>query len=180
MAEETNEEEVQEKKGGIIGKLIIPAVLVFAVAAGLGVYFLVIAPRLAPDEGVEDDPAEVVADIPRMPAELILEDNYVNVLRDGNNPASTLLFGVTIECNDQATVDFITPFASRFKYIIDSLHDSRTRDELDDMLEFKRSVREQALQKLNALLIQIQGDDVNERYRITNVFHRKCFVTDQI
>jgi flagellar basal body-associated protein FliL len=180
MAEETNEEEIKPKTKGLIGKLIIPMVLLFAVAAGLGVYFLVIAPKLAPEEDPGEGPDVPIADIPANPVGMDFEDGIVNVLRDGSGPASTLLYAVTLECNGQATVDFITPYMSRFKYIIDSLHDSRTRDELDDMLVFKESVREQAMQKLNALLVQIQGEKVNEEYRITNVFHRKCFVNDPL
>jgi len=180
MAEETNEEEVKEKKGGLVGKLIIPMVLLLAVGAGLGVYFGIIAPRLAPEEGMEDLPEIEVADIPAQPVPFVLEDNYVNVLREGTNPASTLIFGVTLECNGTATSSIVELYATRFVDIVNSLHDSRTRDELDDMLEFKNSVREQAMQKMNDLLVKIQGEDVQEDIRITDIIHRKCMVQDQV
>jgi flagellar basal body-associated protein FliL len=185
MAEETNEEgqEQEPKKGGILGKLIpLMAVLVF-LGVGAAVYLFVIAPRLT-DDTTDDAAAEEMenpdGDLPMQPAMVVtLDSNFVNLMRDGDSAAPMLIYGVKLECNDQATMDLVVANQHRFEDMIMKLHDSHTRDELDDILAFKESVQKQALQKANDILKRLQGDNPAENVKITKVLHYQLAVQDQ-
>jgi len=185
MAEETNEEgqEQEPKKGGMLGKLIpLMAVLVF-LGIGAALYLFVIAPRLV-DDTTDAAAAEEMdnpdGDLPAQPAMVVtLDSNFVNLMRDGDSPAPMLVYGVKLECNDQATMDLVVANQHRFEDMIMKLHDSHTRDELDDILAFKESVQKQALQKANDILKRLQGDNPAENVKITKVLHYQLAVQDQ-
>ncbi len=185
MAEETNEETENQasKKGGLMGKLIpLAAVLLFLIV-GAAVYMFVISPRLAADpsdEAAAQDMESTNSDLPLQPAMVVtLDSNFVNLMRDGDSPAPMLIYGVKLECNDQATLDLVVANQHRFEDMIMKLHDSRTRDELDDILAFKESVQKQALQKANDILKRLQGDNPAENVKITKVLHYQLAVQDQ-
>ncbi|PCJ57690.1 MAG: hypothetical protein COA73_10610 [Candidatus Hydrogenedentota bacterium] len=184
MAEEVDED-VQEqspKAGGIVGKLVpLAAVLVFLVV-GAAVFMLVISPMLSdeePDE-TEDMASETQGDeFPLQPAMVVtLDSSFVNLMREGDSAAPMLIYGVKLECNDQATLDLVVVNQHRFEDMVMKLHDSRTRGELDDILAFKESVQRQALQKANDILVRLQGDNPAENVKITKVLHYQMAVQD--
>lgn len=184
MAEEEAVEVTETKKsGGKLGLILMVVGLLVAVGGGLVVYFLVIAPRFAADETVVEDPMEPKDVIPQNPVYYSFDAAYVNLMRDGDGPASTLLYKVNFECSDQATHALVHAYKQRFVDMLNKLHDSRTRAEVDDILLFKESVQRQALQKSNDILQQIIPPDVKEKdrsmYRITAVLHDQCMVADQ-
>ena len=165
----------EESSSGIISTLIVVAiVLALAGGGGFFVYRFVIAPRLATDNGAP----EVVADeIPAMPINVEFPQKFVNIMRVANEPASTLVFQVTLECNNQQTADLINMHKIRFEDMIIKLHDSRTRDELDDVLALKTSIQRQAKQKSNDLLQRLGAPE--GEMQVTEVFHNLFMVQDQ-
>lgn len=174
-----DQDEVTEAEGGgsgIVSTLIVVAiVLAVAGGAGLLVYRFAIAPRLAEDPAAPEAPAE--DPIPLMPVNVEFPQKFVNIMREGNEPASTLVFQVTLECNNQPTADLINMHKIRFEDMIIKLHDSRTRDELDDVLALKTSIQRQARQKANDLLQRLGAPP--EEMQVTDVFHNLFMVQDQ-
>lgn len=181
MSEETPEtqEQPSEKGGGGIFKIAIAAVIILCAAGGgFGTYRFVLAPMLAPPETEED--REPKAYIPSNPVALDFIDNFVNVIMEEKGvPASTLVFAVTFECNNQATADFVSMHMARFTNLVNNLHQGRTREELDQLGNFEESVQRQLMQKANALLQRLQIEP-QEDIRITGVFHRVLMVDDKL
>lgn len=181
MAEEVEapQEAPPASSGGGVGKILaVAGILLVAAIAGLTTYLFVIAPRLEDSEKVAEE-EEQVEYIPATPFTIEFPQTAVNVIRDGEAPASTLLFGVTLECENQATQSLIEQHRARFLDTINKLHDSRTRSELDDVLLIKESIQRQALQKSNDILQRVQADP-DETIRITAVFHHTFVVQDSL
>lgn len=180
--EEVVEEVAEEKKSGKLGLILMVVGLLVAIGGGLGVYFLVIAPKFVVDEDVADEPEDEYF-IPMNPVYVYFDAAYVNLMRDGDDPASTLLYKISFECSDQDTATLIEEsYKSRFVDMLNKLHDSRTRAEVDDILLFKESIQRQALQRSNDLLQRmipesIKGED-RAAYRVTAVLHEQCMVSD--
>ena len=171
------EEPAPEQSGGI-GKLLLPIGLVLVAAiAGLATYLFVLSPMLA-NAGLDAESKAAPEDlVPLSPVVIEFPDSFVNVIRDGEMPASILMFGVSLECNNEQTAALVNAHRARFVDIINKLHDSRTRSELDDTLLIKESIQRQAQQKANDLLRRLQEgprDDV----KITAVLHHKFVVND--
>lgn len=168
-------EEVEQKKGGGYGKYAAVGILVLI--AGIGgylTYSFFMAPLLATDEEV----AKVEeAPIPKMPFKVEFPQLPVNVIRDGEMPASMLLFGVTFECANEPTADLIAAYQPRFTDMIIKLHSSKTRAELDDSLAAMESIQRQALQKANAILQRVQ-EEPDETIEVTAVLHSVFTVQD--
>lgn len=182
MAEEVDEgQEPQEpvaKKGGGIAKIAVPVLIVIvAGVGGFATFRFVIAPMLATSDEVHID--EPASELPVTPTMVVLESSFVNVIREGDLPASTLLFGVTLECNNQATADLINAYLPRIIDMINKLHDSRTRAELDDVLVLKESIQRQALQKCNDVLKRLQPKP-DPAIKVTAVFHHSFAVQDSM
>lgn len=172
--EEITGEETSDN--GIISTLIVVAiVLALAGGGGLMVYRFFVAPRLATDDSTVE--AAVEDAIPVIPVNVEFPQKFVNIMREANEPASTLVFQVTLECNNQATADLINLHKIRFEDMIIKLHDSRTRDELDDVLALKTSIQRQAKQKANDLLQRLGAPP--EEMQVTDVFHNLFMVQDQ-
>ncbi len=167
-----------EASGGGLGKFLLPVGLVLVAAiGGLATYLFVLAPMLAQDESSVEAKATTDELMPSAPAMITLPDGFVNVMRDGEMPASILVYGVSLECNNQATADIVNAHLARFIDIINKLHDSRTRSELDDTLLMKESIQRQATQKANDLLRRLQQEP-DDTIRITAVLHHKFAVQD--
>jgi len=189
MAEETNEEILDEpvRKGGI-GKFIIPGAILMALIGGIVISKWVIVPMLAGEEtdAGEDKQAAFQTDseYDELPVEfnkiIKLDQNFVNLMRSGDDPAPMLMYGVSLECNDTETFDLVTAHRHRFEDIVMKLHDSHTRDELDDILMFKESIQRKVHQKANDLLVRLQGGDPLENIKITKVVHYQLMVQDPL
>jgi len=176
LADEVNEAQPEESSGGGIGKiLLVVGVVLLAAIAGLSTYLFVLKPMLA------DMPEVALGDvedaIPLAPAMVEFPQTPVNVIRDGEMPAATLLFGVTLECENAETATLVEAHRARFVDMINKLHDSRTRSELDDVLLIKQSIQQQALQKANAILMRLPETPIDDP-RITAVFHHTFVVQD--
>lgn len=178
MADEVSEEGAEEKSGGGVSKiLLVLGVVLVAAIGGLSTYLFVLKPLLDDTEvAIQVDPEDV---IPFAPVELEFPQTPVNVMREGQLPASTLLFGVTLECENFETAELVTAHRARFVDMINKLHDSRTRAELDDTLLIKESIQAQILQKANAILARLQAEP-SKSIRITDVFHHTFVVQDAL
>ena len=182
MADEVENKEEQEQApprdfSRIIRLGVGIAAILVAVLAGLLPFRLVLAPPLRAPEMAEMD--EDYDPIPVHPVMFMLDTAFVNVVREGDFPAATLMFGVTLECNNQLTADLIGMHRARFVDMIIKLHDSRTRVELDDTLALKISIQRQAMQKCNDLLRRLQASPDSE-VRVTAVFHHTFTVQDPL
>ena len=180
MAEEEQEQQPKDGKdgkgaGALIRMGIVAFVVLGAAVGGFVTFQFVLAPMLADEDGGEE--AEPKTTIPLNPVTIAFDDSFVNVMREDEAPASTLVYGVTLECNNQMTADVVEAYLPRFVDMIGKLHDSRTRSELDDVLSLKESIQRQALQKCNAMLKKMQ-DDPDPAIRITAVFHHTFAVQD--
>ncbi|MFP6584046.1 MAG: hypothetical protein VCD00_16015 [Candidatus Hydrogenedentota bacterium] len=185
MAEEVNEETAEEaaaeekKSGGKIGLILIAVALLVAVGGGLSIYFFVIAPRLAPpideDMFAIDGPEEY---IPEFPQFVYFESSFVHLMREGNGPAAILLYKVTFECENEATVFEIETHRARFIDMLLKLHGSRTREEVDDILIFEKSIQSQILQRANDILKRISQDSDGASPKITAIFHEQLHAQD--
>ena len=182
MADKQNKEapEAEPKTGGMMGKIVVLAViLLVAAGGGVATYLLVLAPMLAEDGGEVVEAAQ--REIPLNPVYVAFEDRFVNVIMDDPAmPASTLVYGVTFECTNQLTADIINAHLPRFVDMINKLHSSLTREELDDTLLITESIQRQALQKANDILRKIQGEMVNPEVRVTAVSHQMFAVEDKL
>jgi len=174
MAEEVNEGQESPKRnlGGIIKIASAGAFVLVAGIAGVLVYKIFLSPILAPSD---DEDAVVVEEIPLEPVHVIFESAFASVRREGDLPASTLVYGLTLECRDQETADLVNLFQPRFADMLNSLHGSKTRSELDDGERLKESIKKQALQKCNDLLRQLGGGD---DLRVTAVLYSNFAVSD--
>lgn len=181
MAEEVNEEEPEKKSSGALGKIILVlGVVLVAAIGGLGTYLLVLKPML--EEAAEvlvSEQASGEDPIPIAPVMIEFPQTPVNVIREGQAPAATLLFGVTLECENEATAVLVRMHQARFVDMINKLHDSRTRSELDDVLVMKESIQRQALQKSNDILMRLQ-DKPDDIIRVTSVLHHTFVVQDPL
>lgn len=176
-AEKPVEPAEPSKKGGI-GKFLLPVGLVLVAAiAGLATYLFVLSPMLAEEEPPSEARATTDERVPLNPVVVNLPDGFVNVIRDGDMPAAILVYGVSIECNNEETAALVEAHLARFIDIINKLHDSRTRSELDDTLLIKESIQRQAAQKVNDLLRRLQ-EKPRDDIKVTAVLHHKFAVQD--
>lgn len=175
--EEAESPEAGEKAGGgrsFVKIGIFAGVILGAAIAGFLVFRFVLAPMLGPPEEGDESGEDSVGLI--SPFTVAFDDGFVNLRREGDMSAATLLFGITLECSTQQTIDLIDLYKPRFTDLLHKLHDSRTRVEVDDTFNFKRSVQKVALQKCNDLLKQIQGEETD--HFVTAVFHHALAVQD--
>jgi flagellar basal body-associated protein FliL len=180
MPEEKKNEAEPVKSGGGMGRLFLLAgVILVAAIGGLATYLFVLAPMLKdPEAGKEAHAKADTGDlIPHGAVPVDFEKVVVNVVREGTGPASILQFGVTLECSNEETKKLVEAHKARFIDIINKLHDSRTRSELDDTLLIKESIERQALQKTNELLKKLQEKPTDE-IKITAVLHHAFVVQD--
>ena len=181
MAEEVNEERPEKESSGAIGKIVLVlGVVLVAAIGGLTTYLFVLKPML--EEAAAVAASEQVSNedpIPLMPVEVEFPQKPVNVIRDGQAPAAMLLFGVTLECENEATAELVRRHQARVVDMVNKLHDSRTRAELDDVLLIKESIQRQARQKGNDILRRLQ-EDPDDNIRITDVFHHTFVVNDPL
>lgn len=182
MADETpedNQEGGGAPGGSRLGFLLPLGVILLAVAGGLLVYYFVIAPKFADPGEVEvvDDPTDF---IPEVPQYYEFEPAYVNLMREGDDAADTLMYAVTFECADTATLTMVETHKARFTDMLNKLHGSRTREEVDDIVAFQESVQRQAKQKANAMLTELdQNSEMAEGpFVVTAVFHTQCMVAE--
>jgi flagellar basal body-associated protein FliL len=179
MADEAKKKDAEPASAsGGLGNLLLPVGLVLVAAiGGLAAYLFVLSPMLSKEIGTAEAKASSDDLLPLNPQVINLPDGFVNVIRDGEMPAAMLVYGVAIECNNAETAAIVQAHLARFIDIINKLHDSRTRSELDDTLLMKESIQRQATQKANDLLRRLQKsprDDI----KITAVLHHKFAVQD--
>lgn len=185
MADKKEKPAEAPAKGGGMGRLVMMAgVILVAAIGGLATYLFILAPVLK-DPAAEH--GEAHADehgehgeeehIPHHAVNVELPTVVVNVMREGDGPAPLLQFGVTLEVSNHDTELMVEKYKGRFVDIINKLHDSRTRKELDDTLLIKESIQRQALQKCNELLKKVQEKPSDEN-KVTAVLHHTFVVQD--
>lgn len=183
MADEEKEEAPEAKKGSspLIKFAVLGAVILIAAGGGLATWTFALKDMLQPPD-IEDIEVATTPDfdIPMNPVYLEMPDAFVQLLREGDDfPASFFTYTVSLECNNEATVDFIEGRLPRFRDMLNDLHTDRTRAEMEGGLHLKKSIQRQALQKCNDMLRQMQGDNVDEDIRVTAVLHTQWAVSDQ-
>lgn len=181
-AKKKAEPQAEAPKGGGMGRiLMLVGVVLIAAIGGLATYLFVLAPVLKDPAAEHEAKAEDTDEhaLPEHAAMVELPNVVVNVMREGDAPAALLSFGVTLECNNEETAHLVEEHKARFVDIINKLHESRTRKELDDTLLIKESIQRQALQKVNELLRKLQHEP-EESVKITAVLHQNFVVQDPI
>jgi flagellar basal body-associated protein FliL len=183
MADTQKEGQEAAIQPGGAGKYVAGAVVVLLAAiGGLSTYLFALKPMLgSPDSATlaKSTPKSLPPDIASNPTAVVFEASPVYAVREGKQPASTLLFGMTFECNNAETAALVEKYKHRFQDMLMKLHDSRTRSELDDAVLLKESIQRQALQKANDMLQRLQVDP-NPEIRITNVSYHMFMVSDPL
>ncbi len=181
MAEESKEQKSAGGGQSGIVKLVVAGVLILGAAGGgFATYKLVIAKMLTVPEVEEEHAADPGEYIPEAPVMVDLPENFVNVIMEEPGiPASTLMYAVTFECNNESTAHVVEGHQQRFVDLVSKLHDSRMRSELDDIKLVKSSIQAELKQKANDLLHRLPGEH-EEELMITNVFHRTMVVDDKL
>ena len=180
MAEdnENNAEEEGKKKGGKLGLIIMLVIILIAAGGGFAVYKMFIAPKFA-DEEMLPEPEEPKNPIPLMPFNYEFAMSTVNLMRDSDGESGILLYQVSFECNDELTKITVETYKPRFADMINKLHASRTRDEVDDILQFQLSVQRQMKQRANDMLKEMTPEDYEgPPLLVTGVYHISCMATD--
>lgn len=103
----------------------------------------------------------------------------VKMPEDSQLPAALLSFAVSLECNNQLTADLVQRHKARFIDMISRQHEFRTRAELDDP-RVKAAIQKTILMEANTILKQLQPGPIDPSIQITDVFHRRFLVTDQL
>ncbi len=181
MAEENEKNEEEEggkKKGGKLGLIIMLVAILLAAGGGFAVYKMVIAPKFA-DEEMPAEPEEPTNPIPLNPINYEFAMSTVNLMRDSDGESGILLYQVSFECNDDLTQTTVDNYKPRFVNMINKLHASRTRDEVDDILQFQLSVQRQMKQRANDMLKELTPQDYEgPPMMVTGVYHISCMATD--
>lgn len=173
MAEEQNEEAVEEGKGGGLpmGMIIKGAIMVvLPMVLGLVVFLFIIKPRLP--EGAEPEPVDLVTDI--IPAGEFLHtfpSERVHLLVDDPDMGGVMMmYDVGLAVDSEATSVLIGEQSLRFTGMIADLHKNRTQDEMNDAL-VQKSIEKQILQGTNDLLRRL-SPDADPPMRAVQVFHK--------
>lgn len=154
--------------------------LVAAIAAVL-LYAFVLKPmlsetneaqRAAEEPGDKLNPNTITVDFEESVAS-------VKMPEDSQLPAALLSFAVSLECNNQLTADLVQRHKARFTDMISMQHEFRTRAELDDP-RVKVAIQKTILMEANTILKQLQPGPIDPSIQITDVFHRRFLVTDQL
>ena len=169
------------KKSSFVSTLIWlgVAVMVAAIAAVV-LYLFVLKPMLAqePEQPVEVDagnklnPDAVTVDFEESVAS-------VKMPEDSQLPAALISFQVSLECNNQATAALVQKNMARFTDMINEQHEFKTRAELDDP-RVKAAIQRTILIEGNTILKQLQPGPIDPGIKITDVFHKRFLVSDQL
>lgn len=182
MAEENETAEEGEettKSGGKSGLIIALVAILLAAGIGFAVYMFVLKPKLPDENTMPEEPVKPANTIPQDPKNHTFAMATVNLMREGDESAGILLYQISFECANERTVDFIMTYEPRFIDMVNNLHASRTRDEVDDILQFKLSIQRQIKQKANDMLDQMTpDDDEGDPPMVTGVFHNTCMAND--
>lgn len=168
-------------KSPVIKLVILGVMILMAAGVGFATWSLVLKDLVQPPD-LEEVEVATTSDfeIPMYPVYFEMPDAFVQLQREGVDYAASLFtYKVSLECNNQATADFIDMRLPRFQGMIQELHLNLTRAEMDLGLSLQKSIQRQALQKCNDMLRQMQGDAIDEEIRITAVLHTQWAVSDQ-
>ncbi len=174
----SEEQPLPSKRGGLSWKLsLVGAVVVIPAIAAVLIYALFLGPLFAEDD-VEDDREDRVSPTA---VTVTFEESFTTVIMpEPNYPASLLMFKVALECANPETAELVRRHEARFNDMLTELHSFRTREELNDP-NIKREIQQQAVQRANEILerlpVNAQGGD---RPRVTDVFHERFAIQDQL
>ncbi len=172
---------VPAKKSSLMSTLIWLGIAVMtAVLGALLLYLLVLRPMLAePGTGVAEgelydklNPDAITVDFEESVAS-------VRMPPDSPLPAALLSFAVSLECNNRATAELVQRHQARFTDMINRQHEFRERAELDDP-SVKVAIQQTILLEANTILKQLQPGAPDPSIRVTDVFHRRFLISDQL
>lgn len=155
MADEPNDGIAEEpKRSTLVRTLIMLGVAALLPAiAGIVTYNWVIRPKLAPKPpaAAERMPDEI-APYPEQMTTVVFDDVHVSVhMEDPDVVSPLLILRVALSCTDPVTAGKVQEKKEYFAAEILSLHQGRTRAELNDPL-VQKSILEQIKQRSNILL----------------------------
>lgn len=174
------DEQHASPRGGLKKKLLALAMaLVVPALAAAGVYYFVVHPMLTQEEARAGE--EGADRISESAVTLSMDESFATVnMSDTNIPASLLLFKVSLECANSETAELVSRHEARFVDMINGLHSFRKRETLNDA-RIKEEIQQEAVRRANAILERLPNtDNPNVEYRITDVFHERFAVQDQI
>lgn len=170
------------RKSSFVSMLIWLGVagLVAAIAAVL-LYVFVLKSLLSGGEGEELATAQTGDKLNPDAVTVDFEESVASVKmpEDSQLPSALLSFAVSLECNNQLTADLVQKHKARFTDMINRQHEFRTRAELDDP-RVKAGIQKTILMEANTILKQLQPGPIDPSIRVTDVFHRRFLVTDQL
>jgi flagellar basal body-associated protein FliL len=153
---------------------VIVAVVVCA-AAGLGVYFTVLAPRLKAAESKAAETQPTNDAIPETAAYVDLpEAQAAAVAVEPNEKTSVLTYSVSIICENAETKETVEKNKQLFVAMLSDLHRNKTKKDLEDP-EFQKSLLKQALEEGNSLLRRLQKEP-NPEIKIFQMLYLKYAV----
>lgn len=177
MVDEQNGSSQRGLKKKLLG--LAMALIVPALAAG-GVYYFVVHPMLTQEEARagEEERGDRISE---SAVTLSMEESFATVnMSNTNIPASLLLFKVSLECANPETAELVNSHKVRFVDMINGLHSFRKRETLNDA-RIKEEIQQEAIRRANAILERLPKPDAsNAEYRITDVFHERFAIQDQI
>ncbi len=174
------DEQPKSPRGGFKKKLLALVVaLAMPAVAAAGVYYFVVHPILTQEEARAGDEAE--DRISESAVTLSMDESFATVnMSNTDIPASLLLFKVSLECANQETADLVRRHEARFVDMINGLHSFRKRETLNDA-RIKEEIQQEAIRRANAILERLpRTANPNVDYRITDVFHQRFAIQDQI
>lgn len=153
MAEELNEEAGGEKKSSLMGTIILLVIALLVPALlGLGLYMVVLKPKLTMETTAAATPTDDIPPFPETMQTVVFDETHVTVqTEDPDLAAPLLIMQVALSCADGPTSALIDSKKEYFAAEILSVHQGRTRAELNDPL-VQNSILEQIRQRSNILL----------------------------
>ena len=174
------DEQPKSPRGGLKKKLLALAMaLAVPALAAAGVYYFVVHPMLTQEEARAGE--EAGDRISESAVTISMDESFATVnMSNTNIPASLLLFKVSLECANPETAELVRRHEVRFVDMINGLHSFRKREALNDA-RVKEEIQQEAIRRANAILERLpKMESPNVEYRITDVFHERFAVQDQI
>ena len=176
-----SEEQPQPRKaGGFIWKLALTAsVVVVPAVAAILIYVLFLGPMFAEEHASAPESADDGRVSPNAVTVTFEESFTTAIMADPNYPASLLMFKVALECANPETANLVERHRPRFNNMLTELHSFRTREELNDP-SVKHEIQQEAIRRSNEILERLPVETQEFDLRVTDVFHERFAIQDQI
>ncbi len=167
------------KKSSFMSTLIWLGVAMMTAALGAVLLYLFVLRPMLSGAGPEDIALEDKLNPHAITVDFEESVASVRMPPDSQLPAALLSFAVSLECNNRATAELVQRHIARFTDMINKQHEFRERAELDDP-RVKAAIQQTILLEANTILKQLQPGAADPNIRVTDVFHRRFLISDQL